>query len=110
MDGLSAEWKKGVASDWEGDIGLHNHKDMVRHGNLPVAILELHNEQSLRNYDASKDAYVERGFDDTDFEEVSAKLSDPIGSDMVRDVTKLSQSFFTKKLVEHFDLMSEKKK
>ena len=40
IDGLDKDWESGVQSDWEGQLGLHDYQDAVKH-------------KVLRTFDAS---------------------------------------------------------
>jgi hypothetical protein len=47
VDGLDERWTEGVASGWEGSLGDHNVNEISR------AILNLHNQVDVQNYDLS---------------------------------------------------------
>jgi hypothetical protein len=105
-DGLDEQWKNGVPSDWEGDLGLHSSADVSDHAPA-FALQRLHSPEERRAYDTSghgvgsdRDIVApdNQSNDDTSSE-------DPVvGSQGVRYVPKLSYNFFRSRLVEHFDI------
>jgi hypothetical protein len=118
VDGLNVRWNSGVPSDWEGELGQHDHRDVLRHA-VPNAIRNLQSPAELRRYDGSglgvgvtygndvddeilmrnaTNAVYELGEIDTD------GMDTPQDTGGVRIVRKLSQEYFRKRLVEHFDI------
>lgn len=112
VDGLSSQWKKGIPSDWEGDLGLHNLKDVHHRASIPAAILELQSEDMLRNYDASRISfqgmnYFDSSYENEELQDTEENENDESTNKIISlpqqraiDVTKLSQKLFVKKLVK----------
>jgi Plant transposon protein len=88
-DGLSRNWEDGVQSDWQGELGLHDNGD---------------------NYDYSgmgpgNDVY--QGIDDT----TNAVEQDDFVQDIpnTTNVRNCDSKVFKQKLIDHFDILFEKK-
>jgi hypothetical protein len=105
-DGLDERWQAGVPSDWQGELGQHEQRDLNR---LPPAITRLHNPALSRNYDSSamghgEDFYDERRARQLHYEpqdRVSQVIAQLDGAVMVRSLT---MEQFCKRLVKHFNI------
>ena len=53
IDGLDTRWEEGVPSEWEGELGEHEHDTEFGNSQLPEAMCRLHSPASVRNYDMS---------------------------------------------------------
>jgi hypothetical protein len=114
VDGLDKGWEEGVASMWEGNLGLHDASDVMDH--LPVPIQRMLSPTGLRRYDATSDIditppHVNNAFVLNEQRYRNHQLSRQEqrykreGATTVRVVKNLSLlSYFQKKLIEHFDI------
>ena len=99
VDGLDEKWQDGVASDWEGSLGLHEQ--------YPTALQHLMSPEACRNYDAAKYHRAAGIHDRDNYDEDSDPTSthrgreslDETGATPVKD---LSLDFFRSKLIRHF--------
>jgi hypothetical protein len=120
-DGLNERWESGVPSDWEGEMGEHDDEYIVCQYALPNAISNLRTPAEVRGYDISgmgtHSPYAENGADDEignhnnsdDMETEDTGANDMETDDTgavraVRVVRNLSQEYFRKRLVQHFDI------
>jgi hypothetical protein len=117
-DGLNERWESGVPSDWEGEMGDHDDESIVRRFALPNAILNLRTPAEARGYDISGMGTVSpyavpyNGADDeigNDNNPEDMETEDIAGTEtedngVVRVVRNLSQEYFRKRLVQHFDI------
>ena len=100
VDGIDNE------SNWLGDWGLHNSVDDVINNINPYALLRLRSPAQVRSYDTSTlgtnciITNTERKTNDNQQYEVVE------GDSIVRNMSLIS---FRQKLVEHFDIMYERK-
>ena len=64
VDGLDKGWEEGVASMWEGNLGLHDASDV--HDHLPVPLQRMLSPTGLWRYDATSEidrtAHVNNAF------------------------------------------------
>ena len=101
IDGIDSE------VNWLRNWGLHNSVDDVLE-NVPYALLRLQSPASVRAYDTSRmrsECYTRYPDQDKNHSEVAAGIND-------RDilfVRNISQDLFRRKLVEHFDILFERR-
>ena len=101
IDGIDSE------VNWLRNWGLHNSVDDVLE-NVPYALLRLQSPASVRAYDTSRmrsECYTRYPDQDENHSEVAAGIND-------RDilfVRNISQDLFRRKLVEHFDILFERR-
>jgi hypothetical protein len=101
VDGLSQQWKEGVSSDYEKNLGLHEIQDIEK--NVPEVFRRLRAVGSNRSHDSSSfggggssvagDGGASLGELPTNF---------PISSGTICRQKK-SRDTFRRELVEHFD-------
>lgn len=109
VDGLDVQWKNGVetvSSDWEGSLG-DCEVEAVREHAHPAAIERLHSPASFRNFDLSAMGVGDDCENSSVSEEAGGDTSTvpPAG---VRVVRHLSQAYFKRKLIEHFDVLYQR--
>jgi DDE superfamily endonuclease len=126
IDGLDVRWEAGVSSDWEGELGQLNGNDVEQFASsrtrAPFAIQRLHSVLAgdeviarYRNYDTSGMGPGNEG--DSVPQNVRLEEPDPnenasiyeATENGVRAVRKLSLEYFKGRLIEHFDIMWQKK-
>ncbi|KAI2512197.1 Plant transposon protein [Fragilaria crotonensis] len=114
VDGLDEHWENGVASDWEGELGMHSAEDALLLASRPSSqqpfAMQRLNSRQIRQYDSSGigpgPGQVSQQVRDAAGPDPNAN-ADIIGAteNGARVVRKLPQAYFIKKLVEHFDIM-----
>ena len=116
VDGLDDHWENGIASDWEGELGMHSAEDVLPLASRllsqqPFAMQRL-NSRQIRQHDSSGIApgpgqvsqQVRDGAKPGDLN-ANADIIDAT-ADGVRVVRMLpQQAYFINKLMEHFDMM-----
>ena len=115
IDGLDDKWELGVPSDWEGSLGEQEEEDIT---NI-AALRRLNNPEAARHFDSSGMGYGnDRQEDENDDSDVdSASDSESIAESDVQHtddeyiipVRNLSFNTFRQKLVNHFDIMYQRK-
>ena len=113
VDGLDQRWENGVASIWEGNLGLHDINDVMEH--LPVPMRRLLSPTALRRYDAS--SFVSSTTSTNNNNNINnsqqrrnqqlsrqERTYEREGLRTARVVKDLSLSYFRNKLVQHFDI------
>lgn len=117
VDGLDKGWEEGVASMWEGNLGLHDASDVQDH--LPVPLQRMLSTTGLRRYDATREidrttgpvnnALIldEQSYRNHQFTRQERRYERE-GATTVRVVKNLSLPYFRKKLIEHFDIAYSK--
>ncbi len=104
-DGLHEQWNNGVPSDWEGQLGHHNTRDVNTF--LPPAILRALRPVQISQFDPSG---METGNDHEANMDIDPDADPDMGDDTAcgnkttRIVRHLSLHYFRKKLVEHFSI------
>jgi hypothetical protein len=101
VDGLDAEWERGVLSVWEGELGQFDPTDWATQQSF--ALRRLQSETSIRNYDVSRMGTSDNLGDDL---APPCQGTEPATDDKsIRVVRKLHRDYFRRKLVEHFDIL-----
>ena len=96
-DGLHEQWDNGVPSQWEGDMGLHNERDVSRF--VPFATSRL----QQRGYNASGMGPGNDRENGMDIDGRDETGDDPLPPDRhARIVRHFSRDYFRGRLVEHF--------
>lgn len=94
----------GLDGDWEGQIGLHDTRDVMQH--LPFAVQRLHDGWDPRTFDASGlgpgDDRINR---ELSMEANNNTDDDDTGRADVKIVRHLTLNNFRGRLIEHFDIM-----
>ena len=106
IDGLDQKWENGVRSNWEGNLGHHEHLDTLSHVSFAIQRTNVLCPDA-RNFDSSGMGAGDdgNGGDLTDNYVPPAAIDDNLTTvDGVRVVRHLSLNFFRSKLVEHFDI------
>jgi hypothetical protein len=114
VNGLDVQWENGVASDWEGKLGMHCAKDTQLLASRPASqqpfAMQRLNSRQIRQFDSSGigpgPGQVPQQMRDRAVPDPNANAN-IIGAmeDGARVVRVLSQAYFINKLVEHFDIM-----
>lgn len=132
VDGLNARWEQGVPSDWEGELGLHDIEDAYRF--VPDIMNRISDRacRTGRNYesfDASGTGPGDEILDEYAENDVRARLSagrrgvgggvearsgdvqpcEGDGAIAPRSVRAMSMREFRAKLIEHFDIMWQRR-
>jgi hypothetical protein len=109
IDGLDREWEKGIATDWEGELGEHNSGDVSN-----FAVCRLRSPQERRRYDSTgmgpgndRDGDDDDGGDPGDPGELPVPMTAGPGPLIVR---RLPFEYFRGRLVEHFDILYNQRK
>jgi hypothetical protein len=114
VDGLDEKWESGVPSEWEGELGDQDDEDIEHYGE-PFALQRLHSPAARRQYDTSG---IGVGKDGIMSDEEECNTTNTYSSDSsnegtvyhesegtVKEVRKLSLTFFRGRLIEHFDIL-----
>ena len=114
VDGLDEKWESGVPSEWEGELGDQDDEDIEHYGE-PFALQRLHSPAARRQYDTSG---IGVGKDGIVSVEEECETTNTYSSDSsnegtvyhesegtVKEVRKLSLTFFRGRLIEHFDIL-----
>jgi hypothetical protein len=127
IDGLDSRWEAGVSSDWEGELGQLNGNDVElfasRHSREPFAIQRLRSvalagDELIANYRNFDTSGMGPGNED-DGAPLHVRQEEPdpnadvtvneATENGVRVVRKLSLAYFKERLIEHFDIMWQRK-
>lgn len=106
VDGLSVAWESGVSSDWQGSLGETNLQD------LPESIRNLVSPGLPRNFDHSgmgpgrDSVYDQQAIQEAEYNDRSGSVVMENGAIVVR---RLSMNQFRERLVQHFDILFQKK-
>ena len=115
VDGLDRCWMNGVPSDWEGEMGQQSPEDVERYSDpTPQALERLRSPATSRGYDTSGMGPGEDIGDSAGEMEVPQPprpeaTDDSTPPDGVRVVRKLSSPYFRRKLVEHLNILWQRK-
>ena len=119
VDGLDKGWEEGVASMWQGNLGLHDASDVQDH--LPVPLQRMLSPTGLRRYDATSEmdrtaAYANNAFifDEQSYRNHQCTRQEQQhereGVTTVRVVQNLSLPYIRKTLIKHFYIAFSKMK
>jgi hypothetical protein len=106
VDGLDKRWKKGVSSDFQGELGWHAVGDVEAYA--PLIFRRVRSGipgHEIRQLDLSENHSRDVHFGDTDIEEEDQEDEE---EENIRTNNKnyrvlhMSNKYFRKKLVEHF--------
>ena len=106
VDGLDEQWENGhTQSDWLSEMGDHNPSDQA----TSFALQRLASPSQFRSYDSSSmgignDRHVLNNNDTEEDEPLNSILDDDDDHSGVREVRKLPQEYFRRKLIKHFDI------
>ena len=108
IDGLDQPWDgvNAVTSEWNGEFGL------LELSETPLALQRILSPAEIRDYDTSRVGSVRGKNNSGDNNTNDDVLNDAdvvTAGDAVRCVRNLSLNYFRSKLVEHFEIMFNKK-
>jgi len=116
VDGLNENWEKGVRSDWEGSLRTHAADDEDDEDNYSKIMLRMSDSQCSiprGNVDSSTVGSPEGGA--PGFEEPATRNAGATGGGGgaggtgVRRVRNMGMRVFRRKLIEHFDILWNKR-
>ena len=102
VDGLHAHWERGVASDYEGELGHHGERAVADY--LPEHLrTQLFDTSGMG---VGNDIDRETSANNTGHKQATHLRTTAVNDiDVVYTVRELDPEFFRKNLVEHFDIM-----
>lgn len=117
IDGLHEEWREGVPSDWEGELGRNDAEECQRH--LPTFAIQRLNNTELEEFGSR--AHEAEAAADSHLNNNHEEAREDIG--VLNDVTKvrtddegaifvnsLSYQDFRDRLVTHFDILFQQRR